>query len=362
MHRAGVETLQNPVRCKNLLRQAEERLLACDLRPQQVAALLAPVQQLLDDYAFWQHQSAGLALFLSADLFRAYRLPQAFAELLVVNRRFHLKPLLPLLSGDGQFYVLALSQNHIRLLQCTRHNCTEVELPNVPKSRDEALRYNDATERQLQFHTRTAPIAPPGTGERAAIYHGQGVGIDDVKDNIVEYFRLVDHGLHNLLRNGQAPLVLAGVEYLLPLYKEVTGYAHVIDTGITGNADGLRAEALHALAWPVVEPLFRKDRLDAMERYRRLAGTGRALNDLQEVVSAAYYGRVDTLFVVVGVQQWGLFHPDTQKVTLAQAPAPEHEDLLDLAALHTFLNSGTVYAVSQDNMPDNTPLAAVLRY
>jgi Bacterial archaeo-eukaryotic release factor family 3 len=232
----------------------------------------------------------------------------------------------------------------------------------VPKSRDEALRYNDATERQLQFHTRTAPIAPPGTGERAAIYHGQGVGIDDVKDNIVEYFRLVDHGLHNLLRNGQAPLVLAGVEYLLPLYKEVTGYAHVIDTGITGNADGLRAEALHALAWPVVEPLFRKDRLDAMERYRRLAGTGRALNDLQEVVSAAYYGRVDTLFVVVGVQQWGLFHPDTQKVTLAQAPAPEHEDLLDLAALHTFLNSGTVYAVSQDNMPDNTPLAAVLRY
>jgi len=35
MHRAGVETLQNPVRCKNLLRQAEEHLLAGGLRPSQ---------------------------------------------------------------------------------------------------------------------------------------------------------------------------------------------------------------------------------------------------------------------------------------------------------------------------------------
>jgi hypothetical protein len=239
---------------------------------------------------------------------------------------------------------------------------TEVELPNVPKSRDEALRYNDETERQLQFHTRTQPIAPPATGERAAIYHGQGVGIDDTKDNIVEYFRLVDRGLHDLLRNERAPLILAGVEYLLPLYKEVTTYAHVVDNGITGNPDGLRADALHEQAWSVVEPLFRKDRLDAVARYRRLAGTGRATSDLQEVVAAAYHGRVEALFVAVGVQKWGTFHPHTQEITLAQAPAPENDDLLDFAALHTFLNSGTVYAVSPDNVPDNAPLAAVLRY
>jgi hypothetical protein len=32
----------------------------------------------------------------------------------VVHRWFHLKPLFPLLSEDGQFYVLALSQNHVR--------------------------------------------------------------------------------------------------------------------------------------------------------------------------------------------------------------------------------------------------------
>ena len=59
MHQSGVETLQNPVRCKNLLRQAEEHLLAGGVRPPQAQEWLAPVQRLLADYDFWQHQSAG---------------------------------------------------------------------------------------------------------------------------------------------------------------------------------------------------------------------------------------------------------------------------------------------------------------
>jgi len=40
----------------------------------------------------------------------------------VVSDRFHLKPLLPLLTGDGRFYILALSQNQVRLLQGTRYS------------------------------------------------------------------------------------------------------------------------------------------------------------------------------------------------------------------------------------------------
>jgi hypothetical protein len=361
IHRAGVETLQNPVRCRNLLRQAEGRLLASGQRPQHIAALLEPAHDLLADYDFWQHQEDGLALFLAPDVFEAYRLPLAFDELVVVNQRFHLKPLLPLLSEDGQFYILALSQNHIRLLRCTRYSATELELPDVPTSREEALKYNDP-ERQQQFHTETQPFGPPNSGERGAIFYGTGTASVDNKGLITEYFRLVDRGLHEVLRNEQAPLVLAGVEYLLPLYKQVATYAHVLDAGVLGNPDGLRAQELHAQAWSVVEPLFRQHREDAAARYRRYAGTGRAASDLKEVLQASYNGRVETLFVAIGIQQWGTFDPDTQEVKIAREATPEHEDLLDYAALHTFLNSGTVYAVSPDNVPDDAPLAAIMRY
>jgi len=80
------------------------------------------------------------------------------------------------------------------------------------------------------------------------------------------------------------------------------------------------------------------------------------------VVLAAYHGRVETLFVACNVQQWGTFEPATQTIQVASEATLEHEDLLDCAALHTFLSSGTVYPVAADQVPDAAPLAAVLRY
>ena len=369
MHQAGAETLQNPIRCKNLRRQAEEQLLARGLRAADVQTVLAPVDDLLGNYAFWQHQSDGLAVFIAADFFRTYRLPLAFEELVVVNKRFHIKPLLPLLTNDGRFYLLALSQNNVRLFDCTRYHVSEIdltELADVPTSLAEALRYDDP-EKQLQFHTGTTgtgmPGGPGGTAmRRAAMYHGQGVGKDDTKVNILRFFHLLDKGLQTLLHEKREPLVLAGVEYLLPLYREANTYASLVEEGVTGNPEGLRAEALQAQAWSILAPRFRQGQEAAVANYRQYLGTGRASNNLQEILSAAYYGRIDTLFVAVGMQQWGSFTPDTQEIQLHQEAAPDDEDLLDFAALHTFLNSGTVYAVKPDAAPDNTPLAAVYRY
>ncbi len=123
----GAETQQNPIRFKNLIRAAEEQLIKNGLRPQDARDLLQPAQE-LDQYEFWQHQSDGLAIFISQDMFSYYCLPLNFEELVVVTDRFHLKPLLSLLTGDGQFHILALSQNQVRLFQGTRYSVNEIEL------------------------------------------------------------------------------------------------------------------------------------------------------------------------------------------------------------------------------------------
>jgi Bacterial archaeo-eukaryotic release factor family 3 len=279
----------------------------------------------------------------------------------VVTRRFHIRPLWPLLSEDGQFYILALSQNQVRLLECTRYSVNQVTLPNTPTSLAEALQYNDS-ERQLQFHTKTQTLARPGSGERGAIFFGTGAAAEDNKNDLVEYFRQVDHGLAAVVQHAHIPVVLAGVEYLLPLYKAVTTHAAVVEPGMTGNPDELPAETLHEHAWTLVEPLFRQAQEEAVARYQRYAGTGRTSSDLTETVLAASYGRVETVFVALGVQCWGVFDPETQDIDVVPEETPEAEDLLDCAALHTFLNSGTVYAVPPDQVPAPAPLAAILRY
>ena len=69
--------------------------------------------------------------------------------------RFHLKPLLPLLTGDGRFYVLAVSQNAVRLLQGTRHSIHEIRPELMPKSFADATHFW-GKEREQDFRVRPA--------------------------------------------------------------------------------------------------------------------------------------------------------------------------------------------------------------
>ncbi len=354
-HKLGTQTQKDPIRFKNLMRKAGGKLASSGMRVQDARNLLASAQA-IDNYQFWQHQSDGLALFICANVFGYYCLPLNFDELVVVSDRFHLKPLMPLLSGDGQFYILALSQNQVRLCQGTRYSVSEIGLKDVPTSIAEALQYDDP-EKSLQFHTGTS-----GGADRTAMFHGHGAGNDYRKDELLRYFRRVDSGLQELLKTQRAPLVLVGVDYLLPIYHQANTYPYLLDEGITRNPDELKAEELHAQVWKIVQPHFEQAIQEAEERYQTLVGTGKTAANIQEIVSAAYYQRIESLFVTVGQQKWGRFNSETGTVQVLCEPEPGDQDLMDLAALHTILNRGAVYAVEPEEVPGNAPIAAVLRY
>ncbi len=355
-HRAGAETQQDPIRFKNLLKQAEERLMTNGLRRADAGGILGPAQRLLKDATFWQHQSDGLAVFASRGTFRHFRLPFQFNELVVVTDRFHIKPLLTLLSGDGRFYILAFSKNQVRLLLGTRFSVTEVNLESLPTSLVDALGFEER-EKQLQFH-----VAAQG----AAIFHGHGGGGTDEavhKKDLLRYFRRIDKGLQDVVRAERVPLVLAGVDYLLPIYREANTYAELVPEGVEGNPDGLSAADLHGKAWAILRPHFAKEQQRAAAQFQELAGTERASRDLQRIVPAACQGRVDSLFVAVGVQQWGRFEADAGDVVVHDSHEPGDQDLLDLAAVQTLVHAGEVYAVEAGQVPDSgSPVAAVFRY
>ena len=74
-HRTGREVEQDPIRLKNLLRTAERQLSDSNVKEKDIAALLAPARDLIEKKPFWQHQSDGLALFLSEGDFHHFRLP-----------------------------------------------------------------------------------------------------------------------------------------------------------------------------------------------------------------------------------------------------------------------------------------------
>lgn len=154
VEKAGPEVRQNPIRFKNLIREAQGRLDAMGIPQTEAVELLKQVHE-LDNPEFWENQDRGLVIFISPTVFRYYKLPMEFQELVVVTDQFHLKPLLHLINNDGQLYILALSQDNVNFFEGTRYSLNEVEVENMPKSLAEALQY-DETAKEGQFRISTS--------------------------------------------------------------------------------------------------------------------------------------------------------------------------------------------------------------
>jgi hypothetical protein len=359
-HRAGPDSRpyaeEDVIRWKNQLREAEQALRESGATSRETDQLLAPARQRTDDVSFWKYQSDGLAAFAAPGQFRTFRVPLRFDPLVVVSRRFHVTPLVPLLTGDGIFYVLALSQGSVRVLQGTRDSVSEVAVPAMPANADEALRF-DISERQLQYRG----IGRTGGGRRTALFHGHG-DTDDSKEQILRFCQQVDRAFAAMLHGGNTPVVLAAVDYVAAIYRQASTLPRLLDTAVIGNPDDASAADLHARAWPIVEPALRSDRDEALTRYHELSATTLTTRDLARTVVAAHDGQVDVLFVERGAQSWGTYNQGTREVTFDHQPQPSHEDLVNTATVRTILTNGSVFVLEPDDVPGGGPVAALFRY
>lgn len=344
MERKGAETQQNPMKVKGALKEATERLLEKGMRRPDAESHMAPLSQLIDDHGFWQQQEDGLAVFVDAAGMSAFRLPIPFEQLVVVGDHFHIKPVLPFLATDGEFYVLALSHNLVRLLRGSHWRVSEVELEDVPTSLRDALWYKEP-DAALQSHATAAG--------GALSFHGHGLGEESSEADLKEFFRRVDAGVKSAVGNDKTPVILAGVDYLQPLYRQITDL-NVLEEGVEGNPDRLSAAELHSRAWPIVDKLFTGRREAAGEQI----GAANTSSSLDDVVMGAAQGRVETLFIPRGKQRWGRFDRETLEVHLDGGDG--ETDLYDLAAIETWRHRGDVYVV--DDVPGDGELAAVMRY
>ena len=350
--RAGAETRKNPIRFKNLLTEATQRL--ANQSNTELDDAVESAHQYIERYDFWQHQDSGLAFFINSDGIKYYRLPHSFEERVEVGDRFYLKPLLPLLTNNNKFYLLALSQNEVKFFLGSRYVLNQIELPQeVPPSLAEALKYDDP-EKQTQYHS--------GDGGSTPIYHGQGVGTTDNKDEIRRFFQQIDRGLTAVLQESSTPLILAGVEFLMPIYHEVNSYDNLLENGITGNPENVATQDLHQQAWKIIEPRFTSEQKAAIDEYHNQSGAGLSSSRLPEIVAGAANGQIDTLLVAQDAEAYGRYDRQANQVQTDDTATADNIDLIDFAVTQTYLQKGKVYLIAASEIPDGNAMAALLRF
>ncbi|HEX7078552.1 MAG TPA: hypothetical protein VF363_09020 [Candidatus Eisenbacteria bacterium] len=348
-HRRHPEWKQDPVRFRALIAEAESLLGGGAARDQ--SALVAPLRGLLER-PFWEYALDGLAVFASRSLRAAYRLPIAVPDQVVVAETFHTKPLLRLLRSDGRYYALALSQNQVTLYEGSRSGAGIVELGGVPKGLRDAVGVPDF-DRSVSAHG----------GVGGSIFHGRGPGREETKELLARYFRAIDRGLKDYLRGETAPLVLAAVKYYHPIYREGNTYPHLLAEGLEGNYERESAESIHAAAWPLVERAFSARAAEWSARYREMAGTGLAVDGVEEVALAAVAGRARCVLAAEGDVVWGLLDRATGAVARHERQmGADDGDLVDDVCEEAFRRGAEVFVLPRAAMPTDRPIAAVLRY
>lgn len=250
----GANGMSNPnrIKLKNLLNEACEELVKSGASSSEAKKAIKRGQEILEQqHVFWPSYGGTVVVFIHEKMVQTYRLPAEIEQSLSVGQGFNTTPLEQFMKNNESYFLLTLSHNEVNLYEGDRFQLEQVELDDFPASMEETLNldeYPKFTEAHPEHSSRTAER----TGMQAEGYHGHYDKANVNKTLLVDFFRRIDKKLHGLLQMKNRPLVLAGVDYLIPLYKKVNTYNELYPEHLSGNFENSQLDNLRKKAWVTI--------------------------------------------------------------------------------------------------------------
>jgi hypothetical protein len=353
-HRAG-KNQEDEIRFKNLLQQVGGQLETRGWPPAKVREFLGEAYALLERKDFWLDLSDCLAVYLADGFFQYFKLPIRTEAFHRIDDQFYLRPVLPLFSDQQRFFLLALSQNEVRFFEGHAYSISPVKVSDlIPSDMEEALNID---EKKPGTQLRGSTGQPGST----PLVHGHQ---EEQKDKrLKQYFRRVDEGLMEMLHDESVPMVLAAVDYLVPIYREISKYPHILSDFIPGNPEQDDPVLLHEKAWPILQTRNERRHRQLKDAFFEKQSKGKATTELSTALRAAEAGQIEVLYLSNQAQVWGRYDSSDQTLAIQDVTEADGEDLLDRLAKTVWQQGGAVYQVVPEQMPDgDQELNAILRY
>ncbi|MGO4917972.1 baeRF7 domain-containing protein [Maribacter spongiicola] len=342
---------------KNCLKEVGTVLLKYQLNQKGVEDYLEPITQLLDRVDLWRNPSDGLAIFLDPETgLQYFKVPISFETQTYVANHFYLKPLFPIYTNDGTYYLLEISRDYVKLYKASRYQFKDLFVEDfAPKRLEEAVGF-DYRPKVLQFRNANNLSS-------AGVFHGHGEGKDDDKNEMVKFFRALDKGLKKAIENQNAPLLLACTDYLYSIYKETSTYKNVYDGHLGGDPEFKVKTSLHQDSWELIEPYFKILESEMIQKFKDLSYSQKTSYEIGEILRATFQGTVEVLFVENESDVFGTFNLKTNRVTVEKSKDISNTSLTNLAALECYKRGGKVFLLHAEHMPmKNSNLNAIFRY
>ena len=337
-YRTVPENRNDPIRVKNLVTEAQKRLLQ-EFNAREIAPLLKRLDEVVAqiDYA---HLLDGLAIFVSNDSSYSYRLLFAPESRVIVDETFATRDLIRALHYAERYWVLVLSEKPTRLFEGSGETLSEVQGRSFPMSFE---------------GPGGATRLPGGTGIEASTY-------SDVKHE--QFFKSVDDAYKLIATEDPLPLVVVGVDRTLAFFQQASIHTASILVTVKGNYDKASPSELARIVWPLVHEKLSERTHDVLAELERAENTRKCVSTIGEVWRMAHEGRGDTVIV-----EKGFTYPATVDETgtmlspAADATLPGvDDDAVDTIVETVMAKGGRVEFVNDGMLAKYQRIALILRF
>ncbi|KAA0970993.1 hypothetical protein FPY71_11075 [Aureimonas fodinaquatilis] len=330
------------IELKNLIRDAQNQLEEAAFDKKRLAALVDGLNDLLDDDDFWRFQANSLAVFATPDTIRTYRLANDLTSMVQVSDRFHLKPLFRVITFSHSAFILALSENAVRLVEMNADLPPEaVTVHDMPKDAASAAGKSTLNDRSMS---------------------GRIHGTEGLNVRLEQYVRKVDGALRPVLAGRERPLIVAATGRLADLFKHMNSYHNTLDETISDSPDRLSEAELAARARPILDASYKANIAEIKALFDKRTGERRTTTDVSDAARAATFGAIQTLLVDIDSVVAGFIDDETGAVTFAEKDDAKAYGIIDQITARAFGSGATVLGVRRDEIPGGGDLAAILRY
>jgi hypothetical protein len=326
----------------NLVREAQSQLQQSGFDKRRLASLIDRFGDLLDDDEFWRFQAHSLAVFATPGGIRTYRLANKLVPLVQVSDRLHLKPLLRAITFPHSAFVLALSENAVRLVEVHADLPPEVvKVPDMPKNAASSVGKSTLNDRS---------------------FSGRIHGTEGQNVRLQQYVRQVDAALRLLLSGREVPLVLAATGRVAALFEQTCSYPHLLKDTIADSPDPFTEAELASKARPVLDKAYAAELGDIHALFDRRAGENRTTTDISDAARAATFGGIQTLLIDIDSIMPGFVDDETGAVTFVENDDAKAYGIVDEIATRALASGARVMGVRREDIPGGHELAAILRY
>ncbi|HOE70850.1 MAG TPA: hypothetical protein PLE10_04665 [Brevefilum sp.] len=337
-HRTAPENRQDPVRVKNLVREAVNRLLN-EFPKREVEPILISLEKLAEDIDY-NYLLDGLVLYANQDFSRSFVLPFTVPERVVIDDTFLTRDLVYALNHTTRYWVLSLSEKPTRLYEGTLDNLVEIQNGNFPME-----------------HTMPggSQSLPGGRGIRKSAYR------DEYHR---KFFRQVDSALKPFMDTDRLPLIVVGVDRYHAFFNEITNYQDIIFGRITGNHDTTPAHELSKLVWPLVQEKMAEKRKQMLSELEKALSDRKVATEINDIWRKSLFGRGRHLLVEENYHFAARLDETGQNLTLAEdVTAPDViDDAVDEIIEAVINTGGEVTFLLDGQLEKYQRMALILRY